>query len=127
MSGLHRIYSLVLIAALVFTAACGGSRTNQANQNRAGEAAGTAEASASRPVEVSVVAAVVREIPAYVEATGSVTADQSSDVAPQVSGQVARTFVNVGAFVRQGQTIAQLNDRDARLRFRQAQTAVSQA
>jgi multidrug efflux pump subunit AcrA (membrane-fusion protein) len=128
MQGLYRIYSLVLIAALIFTAACGGSRTNQTNQNRTGgESAGSAEASASRPVEVSTIAAVVREIPAYLEATGSVTADESSDVAPQVSGQVSRTFVDVGAFVRQGQTIAQLNDRDARLRFRQAQTGVTQA
>lgn len=122
-----RLASLIIVFALVFSAACGSSgSSNESNRNRAGQS-GTAEAAAARPVEVSTAVAVVREVPAYLEATGTVTADESSDVAPQVSGQIAQTPVAVGSYVRQGQVIARLNDRDARLRLRQAQTGVRQA
>ncbi len=48
-------------------------------------------------------------------------------MASQASGQVVSTPVNVGAFVRQGDVVARLNDRDARLRLQQAQAGVGQA
>ena len=48
-------------------------------------------------------------------------------MAPQASGQVVSTPANVGAFVRQGDVVARLNDRDARLRLQQAQAGVSEA
>ncbi|MDQ3917023.1 MAG: efflux RND transporter periplasmic adaptor subunit, partial [Acidobacteriota bacterium] len=54
-------------------------------------------------------------------------ADETSNVAPNTSGQVVSTPVNVGAFVRQGDVLARLNQRDALLRLQQAQAGVTQA
>jgi len=78
-------------------------------------------------VAVTTARAESREVPSTIEVTGSLTANETSDVAPQVSGQVVSTPVGVGAFVRQGATIARLNDSDARLRLRQAQATEQQA
>ena len=78
-------------------------------------------------VAVTTTKAVGREVPTYIQSTGSLVADETSDVAPEVSGQVVSTPVNVGAFVRQGAVIARLNDRDARLRLQQAQAGLKQA
>src|SRR5262249_46380220 len=49
------------------------------------------------------------------------------DVAPEVSGLVIATPVDVGAFLKQGAVIIRLDDRDARLRLQQAQAAERQA
>jgi multidrug efflux pump subunit AcrA (membrane-fusion protein) len=76
---------------------------------------------------VSTAVAFARQIPAYIPATGSFVADESSDVTPKTPGQVVATPVNTGDFVRQGQVIAQLDDRDARLRVRQSVAAERQA
>ena len=55
------------------------------------------------------------------QVTGSFVAKESSDVAPEAAGRVVETPVNVGDFVKQGQVIARLEDRDAQLRLEQAQ------
>ena len=116
----------MLIAALVASSACSRSSSNSSNRTTRGES-GAAQASEVRPVAVTTARAESREVPSNIEVTGSLTADESSDVASQVSGQVIATPVGVGAFVRQGATIARLSDRDARLRLRQAQAAEQQA
>ena len=79
------------------------------------------------PVQITATQAVVQSIPSYIEGTGSFVADETTDVAPRVSGQVVSTFVEVGDFVRQGQVIAQLDDKDARLRLEQAKSSEKQA
>jgi RND family efflux transporter MFP subunit len=123
---------LCLAAALCLLAA--GCRRSDSSTAAAKEGAGkkggprageTAEA--APPVAVTTARAVAREVPSYVQATGSLVAEETSDVASQASGQVVSTPVNVGAFVRQGDVVARLNDRDARLRLQQAQAAVGQA
>ena len=50
-------------------------------------------------MEVSTAAAEAREVPSFLEVTGSLAADESSDIAPEVSGQVVATPVDVGAVV----------------------------
>ncbi|HYP54467.1 MAG TPA: efflux RND transporter periplasmic adaptor subunit [Pyrinomonadaceae bacterium] len=103
-------------------AASAAREGKKGGEGRAGE---TAEA--APPVAVNTARAESREVPSYVQATGSLVAEETSDVATQASGQVVSTPVNVGAFVRQGDVVARLNDRDARLRLQQAQSAVGQA
>jgi multidrug efflux pump subunit AcrA (membrane-fusion protein) len=89
--------------------------------------AGVAEASALQPVEITTSQAVSRNVPAFVQATGSFSADEASDVASQASGQIIATPVDVGAYVKQGQVVARLDDRDAKLRVQQLEAAQRQA
>src|SRR5262249_33278285 len=81
---------------------------------------------AAPPTPLETAPAVQRAVEASLQATGSFVADETSDVAPQASGQVAATPVDVGAFVKTGTVIARLDDRDARLRLQQAQAAERQ-
>jgi multidrug efflux pump subunit AcrA (membrane-fusion protein) len=104
--------------------AAGASDASKGGKGRGG-AAGTQPE--GQPVAVTTATAVAREVPSYIQATGSLLAEETSDVAPQTSGQVVSTPVNVGSFVRQGEVIARLNDRDARLRLAQSQAGVAQA
>jgi multidrug efflux pump subunit AcrA (membrane-fusion protein) len=105
------------------------SRVDAKTETRDGSATETrtSETAGGEAVAVTTATAVAREVPSYVQATGSLVADETSEVASQTSGQVISTPVNVGAFVRQGEVLVRLNDRDARLRLQQAQAGVSQA
>jgi RND family efflux transporter MFP subunit len=71
--------------------------------------------------------ATMRDVPAYIQATGSFIAEESSDVAPAVGGRVAATPVEIGAFVKKGQVICRLEERDAQLRLEQARAGLEQA
>jgi multidrug efflux pump subunit AcrA (membrane-fusion protein) len=126
--GLRLRFTVCLLLALSIGAAgCSKSGTRQGNRAAATGSPGAAEAADAPAVAVTTARVEVREIPSFIQATGSLTANESSDVAPQTSGQVISTPVNIGAFVRQGTVIARLNDRDARLRLRQSQAAVQQS
>lgn len=83
-----------------------------------------------RPTEkviYSIAKATVREVPAHIQATGSFIAEESSDVAPAVGGRVAATPVEIGDFVKKGQLICKLEDREAQLRLDQARAALEQS
>lgn len=120
----------MLISLLLVVSGCSRSTSNaggnSGNRGARGDGGGRAGAEAP-PIPVTTARAEAREVPATIEATGSLAAHESSDVASQASGQVISTPVGVGAFVRQGTVIARLNDRDARLRLRQAQAGELQA
>ncbi|HKQ51802.1 MAG TPA: efflux RND transporter periplasmic adaptor subunit [Pyrinomonadaceae bacterium] len=126
---------LCLLAALLLAAAgCGKSEraagarttTTTTTETTRGEEGGAAHEGGA-PIAVTTSKATARQVPSYVQATGSLSANETSDVAPQTSGQVVATPINVGAFVRQGAVIVRINDRDARLRLAQAQAGVQQA
>ncbi len=110
----------VLMAAFLLLSGC-SSKSEKANANA------NANSASDGPVQVSAAQAVVREIPAFIQGTGSFVADERTDVAPKVSGQIVSTSVEVGDFVQKGQTIAKLDDSDARLRLQNAQAAENQA
>ncbi len=115
----------MLSALALAGVSCGRSESKANAKDNGKREAGTAEVAA--PVNVTTARAEMREVPSYFEATGSLIADESSDVATQASGQVIATPVGVGAFVRQGDVIARLNDKDAQLRLQQANAGVGQA
>ncbi len=114
--------SLVICTLLIGTALLSGCRKKAASTT-------TAEAStaAAQPVEVTTSQATTRDVPLFLQVTGSFAADESSDLAPETSGQVVATPVDVGAFVKQGTVIARLNDRDAKLKLQQAVASQQQA
>ncbi|MEP6925544.1 MAG: efflux RND transporter periplasmic adaptor subunit [Pyrinomonadaceae bacterium] len=115
------LFCLITVFAVVGSA-CGGSaesKTKTDSQEAEKEKAATT-------IAVSTAKAVAREVPSYVQATGSLAAQETSDVAPKTSGQVISTPINVGAFVRQGDVIAKLDDKNARLQVQQLQANVRQ-
>src|SRR5207302_5124574 len=75
--------------------------------------------SASRPVAVDAIRANARQVPVVVSETGSFIAEESSDVAPAVAGRVVRTPVSVGAFVKDGDVICELDHKDAEFKLEQ--------
>ena len=107
-----RLIGALLIA---FSISCSGPKTTLANNP--GAVTGPAGAT------LTVAVAPVENLPveASVRVTGSYVAKETSDVAPETGGKVIETPVDVGDFVQQGQVIARLEDRDAKLRLGQAQ------
>ena len=111
---------LLLVAAGVFVASCGGSKANVRKEETAANAEPVA-------VEVTTAAAIKRELPRFFEATGSLAGDQQTDVAPQTSGKVVAVGVDIGSYVRRGQMLVRLDDAELKLRVAQAATQVEQA
>lgn len=89
----------------------------------------TAEAPArtSEAVAVNVATVTSMEQAVTLEATGSFEAEESSDVAPDGSGRVVATPVDVGQFVKEGAVLVRLQGIDAGLRLDEARAAVSRA
>ena len=76
---------------------------------------------------VSVAAVEGRDEPVTIEATGSFEPLESSDVAPEASGRVVATPVDVGQFVREGAILVRIQGVDAGLRLDEARAAAARA
>jgi RND family efflux transporter MFP subunit len=111
---------LLLGAAGVFIASCGGPKANV----RTEEAAANTQPVA---IDVTTAAAIKRDLPRFFEATGSLAGDQQTDVAPQTSGKVVAVGVDIGSQVRRGQMLIRLDDAELKLRVDQAAAQVEQA
>lgn len=109
------------LAALLFTAAC--SRKG----SEAAPAAGTEAKASTQTLTVTAARVGVQEVSASVQTTGSFAPEESSNVAPDSPGVISTTSVDVGGLVKEGQVIARLDDRDARLRLQQALAQQQQA
>lgn len=116
-----RVLSLTLaLSALLLLATSCGSKANV----RKDEANTSAQPAA---VEVTTAPAIVRELPRFFEATGSLTGDEQTDVSPSIAGKVVLVAVELGSYVKRGQTIVRLDDVDSKLRVEQTQAQVDQA
>jgi multidrug efflux pump subunit AcrA (membrane-fusion protein) len=104
----------VFFCAVVVSISCGGKPVSSV-------------AAAPKPVVISAGQAIVRQVPSSFAETGSFVADESSDIAPPVAGRVITTPVDVGAFVKQGQVICELDHRDAELKLEQARAQLAEA
>jgi RND family efflux transporter MFP subunit len=80
----------------------------------------------SEKIVYSTAKAAVRNVPVSFQATGAFIAEESSDVAPAIGGRVASTPVEVGDYVRKGEAICVLEQRDAQLRLDQARAGREQ-
>jgi multidrug efflux pump subunit AcrA (membrane-fusion protein) len=110
--------ALGLSGLLLLATSCGGSKANVRKDETSAQPAA---------VEVTTAPAIVRELPRFFEATGSLTGDEQTDVSPSMAGKVVFVGVDLGSYVKQGQTIIRLEDVDAKLRVQQAQAQVDQA
>jgi len=112
--------AVALSGLLLLAGSCGGSKANV----RKDEANTSAQPAA---VEVTTAPAIVRELPRFFEATGSLTGDEQTDVAPSIAGKVVAVGVEMGSYVKRGQTIVRLDEVDSKLRVQQAQAQLDQA
>jgi len=94
---------------------------------RENEPVETARAEARVPVEVRTAVVGGRDEPVVIEATGSFEAAELSKVAPEATGRVVATPVDIGQFVRAGAVLVRLQAIDAGLRLDEARAAVSRA
>ena len=118
---LPALIATVLGLAIVVAAGCGGSKPAAVSKETP-----AAQGPAKTP-SVTTVLASTREVSATVQATGSFVAKDASDVAPEIAGRIVETPVNVGDFVKEGQVIAHMENRDATLKLEQAVAAETQA
>jgi RND family efflux transporter MFP subunit len=104
----------VACVALTFTG-CGATET-------------AAPAAGVRPTaSVSVAPVNGVDEPVVIEATGSFQADESSDVAPDSSGRVTATPVDVGQHVKRGAVLIRIQGVDANLRLDETRAAMARA
>jgi multidrug efflux pump subunit AcrA (membrane-fusion protein) len=116
-----RLPILVLILVIsVFMTACGGSKAEKK------EAKANTNNELPQAIDVTTSSAISRELPRYFEATGTLAGDEQTDVAPLIGGKVVAVGVDLGNFVKKGDMLARLDDRDARLRLEQAQAQLNQ-
>jgi RND family efflux transporter MFP subunit len=117
--------STALIAALVLAVGAVGAVGAVASCGRRASTEPPPQAPAAVAVTVSTVTS--QEQAVTLEATGSFEPDESSDVAPDSSGRVVATPVDVGQFVKEGAVLVRLQGVDAGLRLDEARAAVSRA
>ena len=110
----------------LFAAVCLGLWLGAAGCSRGGSAE---PAAAQAPATVSVTVAPVQGVnePVTIEATGSFEAQESSDVAPEASGRVIATPVDVGQFVNTGAVLVRIQGVDAGLRLEEARASAARA
>lgn len=113
---LSRISALAGLTALsLLLASCGGSSDK------------TVEAPAARQ-SVTAATVAVTNLPRQVTASGSVSAWEDVPVGAETGGLVATgVYADEGTYVRQGQTLVQLNDTVLRAQLRQQQASVQTA
>ncbi len=110
-------------ALLVSTSlACKSEYPASGQQRGPGEGRGGGEA---RPVKV----AHVEELPvgASVNVTGTLAAQDEATLSIKVPGRLSTITVDLGSVVRRGQTIAQVEQQDYKLRVQQSEAALQQA
>lgn len=105
----------VLLAAVAAASGCGRRTSTEALPKTVDS------------ISVNVAPVRTQDEPVTLEATGSFEADESSDVAPDSSGRVVATPVDVGQFVKRGAVLVRLQGIDAGLRLDEAQAAVARA
>lgn len=114
------IATITLSSVLLVATSCGGSKANVRKEE-------TATAAQPAAIDVTTAQAIERELPQFFEATGSLNGDEQTDVSPSTAGKVAVIAVDLGSFVRRGQTLVRLDDVDLKLRVEQAQAQLDQA
>ena len=79
------------------------------------------------PAAVAVAPVKGVDEPVIIEATGSFQADESSDVAPESSGRVTDTPVDVGQHVAKGAVLIRIQAVDANLRLQESRASLERA
>ena len=89
-----------------------GDRLAAGNAKPAAGAKGAAPANGAPPALVTLATAVRQDVPVTVQVNGSVVSLNSVDLRPQVTNTVAAVHVKEGQFVKEGQLLFTLDDRN---------------
>jgi len=114
------------IAALVVAAALAGACANSQAKDEANAASNTQPTAAPTPVDVATAPAITRNLQRNVEVVGSFAADEEVVVSAQAAGELSQLNVDFGGYVSQGQVIATIDQRDAKLKVEQAEATLKQ-
>ncbi|MDX2033376.1 MAG: efflux RND transporter periplasmic adaptor subunit [Blastocatellia bacterium] len=116
--------AIPLLTAALLLAGCG--KKEGGSEARAATPGGGAAATPAPAVEASTAAAITRSVQRGVEVVGSLAADEEVVISAQAPGELSALNVDFGSYVAQGQVIAQIDQRDAKLRVEQAEAALKQ-
>jgi RND family efflux transporter MFP subunit len=117
--------SLVL-AALVVAAALAAACANSQAKDEANTASNSQPTATPTPVDVATAPALTRNLQRDVEVVGSFAADEEVVVSAQAAGELSQLNVDFGGYVSQGQVIATIDQRDAKLKVEQAEATLKQ-
>ena len=93
---------------------------------KAGAVPAAAKLETPETIDVTSAAAVTRNLERGLEVVGSMMADEEVLIGAQAAGELAQLNVDFGSFVTAGQVIAQIDQRDAKLRIEQSEAALRQ-
>lgn len=116
------LFFAALVVAAALAAACGDSQA----KGEAGTASNSQPTATPTPVDVAPAPAIVRNLQRDVQVVGSFAADEEVVVSAQAAGELSQINVDFGSYVSQGQVIATIDQRDAKLRVEQAEATLKQ-
>src|SRR5215813_8796670 len=116
----------LLLAALVVAASLAAACANSQAKDEANTASNSQPTATPTPVDVATAPAVTRNLQRDVEVVGSFAADEEVVVSAQAAGELSQLNVDFGSFVTQGQVIATIDQRDAKLKAEQAEATLKQ-
>lgn len=116
---MHKLAFPILAAALTVATACGGG-----NAQSGGGAPGGGRGGGARPPMPVEFAPVKRtNVAERVTIVGNLIGAATVEAVPRINGRLSAVHVKLGDSVRQGQAIAQVEDREIREQVRQAEAA----
>ncbi len=124
--GRGRLLLFLIVAAALLVAAAAFIRSRQQQTPAASAATPESAATPAPPVEVTTAPAITRSLQRSVDVVGSLAADEEVVVSAQAAGELAQLNVDFGSFVAQGQVIAVIDQRDAKLKVEQSEAALKQ-
>jgi len=116
----------LFLAALVVTAALAAACGNSQAKDETKAASNSQPAATPPPVDVATAPAITRNLQRDVEVVGSFAADEEVAVSAQAAGELSQLNVDFGGYVSQGQVIATIDQRDAKLKVEQAEATLKQ-
>src|SRR5262245_7165337 len=116
----------LVLAALVVGASLAMACANSQAKDESTGASKSQPVTAPTPVDVATAPAITRNLQRDVEVVGSFAADEEVVVSAQAAGELSHLNVDGGGHVSQGQVIATIDQRDAKLKVEQAEAALKQ-
>src|SRR5215813_957088 len=116
----------LFLAALVVAAALAAACANSQAKDESTGASKSQPVTAPTPVDVATAPAITRNLQRDVEVVGSFAADEEVVVSAQAAGELSQLNVDFGGYVSQGQVIATIDQRDAKLKVEQSEATLKQ-